>query len=101
MRFGVAATRGLVERLAAEAGCRGEIRLRVERNGRPFMTDGSNYLFDCAFGRIDRPEALDRALKRIPGVVENGLFLGIASTAIVAGPGGVEVLERAHTQGQA
>jgi len=94
--FGVAATRQLLERLAAEAGCTGEIRLRGTDGGRPFVTDGGNHLFDCAFGRIDRPEALDQALKCIPGVVENGLFLGIASTAIIAGPEGVEVLERAH-----
>jgi ribose 5-phosphate isomerase A len=99
--FGVAATRQLLERLAEEAGCTGEIRLRGGEGGRPFVTDGGNHLLDCAFGRIERPEALDRALKRIPGVVENGLFLGIASTAIIAGPAGVEVLERARAQGQA
>jgi ribose 5-phosphate isomerase A len=95
-RFGVAATRRLVETLAADAGCRGEIELRLAQNGQPFVTDGSNYLLDCAFGRIDRPEALDQALKRIPGVVENGLFLDIASAAVIAGPDGVEVLERSR-----
>ncbi len=94
IRFGVAATRQLIEKLAAEAGCTGEIKLRLGEDGRPFVTDGGNYLFDCAFGRIDRPEALDQALKRIPGVVENGLFLDIASTAVIAGPDGVAVLER-------
>ena len=94
IRFGLAATRHLVETLAAEAGCRGEVKLRLGEGGRPFVTDSGNYLFDCAFGRIEKPEALDHALKRIPGVVENGLFLGIASTAIIAGPAGVEVLER-------
>ena len=78
IRFGVAATCQLLERLAAEAGCRGEIKLRLGADGRPFITDGGNYLVDCAFGRIGRPEALDQALKRIPGVVENGLFLDIA-----------------------
>ena len=50
-------------------------------------------IFDCAFGRIEDPESLDEALKFIPGVVENGLFLGIADMAIVAGPNGVVVLE--------
>jgi ribose 5-phosphate isomerase A len=97
--FGVAATRRLLERLAAEAGCTGEIKLRPGEGGRPFVTDGGNHLLDCAFGRIERPEALDQALKRIPGVVENGLFLGIATAAVIAGPDGVKVLERA--QGQA
>jgi ribose 5-phosphate isomerase A len=95
VRFGIAATRQLIERLAAEAGCTGDIRLRLRADGRPFVSDGGNHLLDCAFGRIERPEALDQALKRIPGVVENGLFLGIASAAIIVGPDGIEVLERA------
>ncbi len=45
------------------------------------------------FGRIDDPESLDEALKFIPGVIENGLFLGMADLAVVAGPEGVVVLE--------
>ena len=94
IRFGLTATFHLVETLAADAGCRGEVKLRLGEGGQPFVTDSGNYLLDCAFGCIDKPEALDQALKRIPGVVENGLFLGIASTAIIAGPAGVEVLER-------
>ena len=40
------------------------------------------------------PEALDAALKRVPGVLENGLFLGIADAAVIAGPDGVVVIER-------
>jgi ribose 5-phosphate isomerase A len=63
------------------------------RDGQPFVSDGGNYIFDCAFGRIDDPESLDEALKFIPGVVENGLFLGIADAAVIAGPDGVTVLE--------
>ena len=63
-------------------------------DGQPFVTDSGNFILDCAFGRIDEPEALDEALKLIPGVVENGLFLGIADAAIVAGPDGVVMLER-------
>ena len=51
-------------------------------------------ILDCAFGGIPDPEALDEALKLIPGVIENGLFLGIADAAIVAGADGVVVLER-------
>jgi len=94
VRFGLAATQRMIAALAAEAGCRGEIRLRRGSDGAPFVTDGGNYLLDCAFGRIDRPEALDAALKCVPGVVENGLFLGIADAAVVAGPDGVALLER-------
>jgi ribose 5-phosphate isomerase A len=92
--FGAGATRSMVELLAADAGCSGRIELRVMADGTPFLTDSGNFILDCAFGRIDEPEALDEALKLVPGVVENGLFLGIADAAIVAGPDGVVVIER-------
>ena len=92
-RFGLAATRNMLNALAAEVGCEGEIRLRSDGD-RPFVTDNGNYILDCAFGRIDDPEALDAALKRVPGVLENGLFLGMADAAVIAGPDGVVVIER-------
>jgi ribose 5-phosphate isomerase A len=94
VRFGFGATRNMIEVLAGDAGCRGEIKQRMRSDGQPFVTDSGNFILDCAFGRIEEPEALDEALKLIPGVVENGLFLGIADAAIVAGPDGVVVLER-------
>ncbi len=94
VRFGFGATRNMIEVLAADAGCRGEIKQRMGADGQPFVTDSGNFILDCAFGRIEEPEALDEALKLIPGVVENGLFLGIADAAIVAGPDGVVMLER-------
>jgi len=94
VRFGLGATRNLVGALAADAGCSGEIKLRLGQDGQPFITDSGNVVLDCAFGRIDNPEALDEALKRVPGVVENGLFLGIADAAIIAGPDGVSLIER-------
>lgn len=93
VRFGLVATRNMIEMLAADAGCRGEITLRLVKGGQPFVSDGGNYIYDCAFGRIEDPESLDEALKFIPGVVENGLFLGIADAAVIAGPDGVTVLE--------
>lgn len=94
VRFGLGATRNMIEVLAADAGCRGEIRQRMKPDGQPFTTDSGNFILDCAFGSIPEPEGLDEALKLIPGVVENGLFLGIADAAIIAGPGGVDMLER-------
>jgi ribose 5-phosphate isomerase A len=93
VRFGLAATRSLIERLAADAGCQGPVKLRLGKGGEPFVTDSGNLILDCGFGRIEDPEALDEALKLIPGVVENGLFLDIADAAIIAGPGGITVLE--------
>jgi ribose 5-phosphate isomerase A len=94
VRFGLGATRSMVEVLASDAGCTGEVKQRMAANGQPFVTDSGNFILDCAFGRIDDPEALDEALKLIPGVVENGLFLGIADAAIIAGPTGIAMLER-------
>ncbi len=98
VRFGVTATRNMIEMLAHDAGCQGEITLRLDRDGRPFVTDGGNFIFDCAFGRVDDPESLDEALKFIPGVVENGLFLGIADIAILGGPEGVTVIEARYAE---
>ena len=92
VRFGVTATRNMIEMLASDAGCEGEITLRLGRDNQPYVTDGNNYIFDCSFGKIEDPESLDEALKFIPGVVENGLFLGIADAAVIAGPGGVDMI---------
>jgi len=90
--FGLASTQRLIFQMAADAGCDGDIKLRAGANGAPFVTDNGNHIFDCSFSAIDDPEALDDALKLIPGVVESGLFLGIADVGIIAGPMGVEVL---------
>ena len=94
VRFGLAATRSMIDVLAAAAGCSGEITQRMKADGQPLLSDSGNFILDCHFGRIDEPEALDEALKLVPGVVENGLFLGIADMAIIAGPDGIAVLER-------
>ncbi len=94
VRFGLMATMRLVEAIAAEAGCVGEIRLRPGPGEAPFVTDQGNLIIDCAFGAIPEPEVLAFALKRVPGVVEHGLFLGVADLAIVAGSGGVRALRR-------
>ena len=66
--------------------------LRTTSTGSPFHTDNGNVIYDCRFARIDDPQALEAALKRRAGVVETGLFLGIADTAIVADGDGVTTL---------
>ena len=101
VRFGIAATRNMIDVLASDAGCEGEIKLRMQAGGQPFVTDSGNFILDCAFGRIEEPEALDEVLKLVPGVVESGLFLGIADAAIIAGPNGVVMLERDVEEAQA
>ena len=76
-----------------DVGCHGPITLRLGTDGRPFVTDCGNHILDCAFGAIPDADSLDAALKLIPGVVENGLFLGIADVAIIASPDGIQVIE--------
>lgn len=71
----------------------GQARLR-EADGKPFVTDNGNYILDCAYGKIDAPAELARSLKAIPGVVEHGLFIGMADTVVVGAPDGARVLRR-------
>lgn len=92
VQFGLAATRDMIESLAADVGCEGPIALRKGADGKPFITDNGNYILDCSFDMIEDADGLEDALKLIPGVVENGLFIGIADLGIIAGPMGVEVL---------
>lgn len=67
--------------------------LRVEAGGAPFRTDGGNLILDCGFGAIADPAALDRALSQVIGVIETGLFVGMAGLAIVAGTAGIARLQ--------
>jgi ribose 5-phosphate isomerase A len=97
--FGFAATRRTVEAMANQAGCQGEITQRLSKEGAPFLTDQGNFILDCAFGNIQEPEVLAFALKRVPGVVEHGLFLGVADLAIVATADGVQLLQRTPSGG--
>jgi ribose 5-phosphate isomerase A len=75
-------------------GC--EARLRTDRSsGEPFITDGGHYTVDCLFPSIEDPAALEVEIKRIPGALECGLFVGMARAAVVARSSGeVEVMER-------
>lgn len=93
--FGLTSTRMMLEEYAEEAGCTGEVRLRLTATGQPYKTDNGNLILDCAFGRIDDAEALDAMLKLIPGVVENGLFLDIATKAIIASADGIVEIDAA------
>jgi ribose 5-phosphate isomerase A len=63
--------------------------LRQTPDNAPFLTDNGNVIYDCRFPRIDDPAALDAAMKRRAGIVESGLFVGLASVALVADDNGV------------
>jgi ribose 5-phosphate isomerase A len=91
-KFGLGATWRLIAREAKACGLDGRIELRKGQRGEPFVSDGGHYIVDCAFGAIPAPEELAGRLDAIPGVVEHGLFIGLASAVISAGPKGIEVL---------
>lgn len=68
-------------RKLAELG--GEPKLRVATGGSPFVTDDGNYILDVKFHSITNPAELEQKINRIPGVVENGIFVGVADLALV------------------
>jgi ribose 5-phosphate isomerase A len=92
--FGATATRRAVEAAAAAAACPGPALLRKTKDGHPFVTDGGHWLLDASLQRIADPRALAAKLSAIPGVMEHGLFIELAWTAIVVGPNGVRLVER-------
>ena len=91
--FGLTATRRAVEAAAAAAQCPGPALLRKTKDGLPFVSDCGHWILDAALGRIDDPSALADRLARIAGVVEHGLFIGLAQTAILASADGVRLVQ--------
>jgi ribose 5-phosphate isomerase A len=86
VQFGWQATAAALEQLGARP------ELRRADSGRPFVTDGGNFILDCRFGAIDDPLETERRINSIVGVVENGLFVGRSAAVIVASPDGIDVL---------
>jgi ribose 5-phosphate isomerase A len=92
--FGLEATRRAVAAACGLEAGSSALALRQTRNGHVFVTDGGHFILDATLGRIPDPKGLAGRLAAIPGVVEHGLFIGLARTAILAGPGGIRVVER-------
>ncbi|MEN3791806.1 ribose-5-phosphate isomerase RpiA [Fulvimarina sp. MAC3] len=90
--FGLMSTFMSIRRAAESLDLSGDIVLR-KTDGQPFITDGGHLILDASFGRIPDPEALSAALHAIPGIVEHGLFIKLASTVFLAGEDGIEKLE--------
>src|SRR6187200_2356505 len=76
--FGLAATRRALDQGAGAVGCSGPMVLRPGKDGHAFVTDGGHWILDAAFGRIADPRSLAERLDGIAGVVEHGLFVGLA-----------------------
>jgi ribose 5-phosphate isomerase A len=85
IKFAQAVVARKIEALGAK------VELRRGTDGKPYLTDENNHILDCRFGQISDPDALARQLSDMPGVVEHGLFIGMASVVLVAN--GSEVVE--------
>ena len=85
IRFAQALVAKRIEALGAE------VKLRTDADGKPYVTDENNHVLDCQFGEIKDPDNLARRLSEMPGVVEHGLFIGMASVALFAR--GSEIVE--------
>jgi len=92
--FGLAATRRAMAEVFAKCGVSGQMVVRKGTDGHVFVTDGGHWIVDAHLGRIQDASRLATLLSVIPGVVEHGLFIGLASTAILAGGQGIRVIER-------
>ena len=75
-------SQALVAKRIAALGA--EVKLRKDASGALFLTDENNHILDCRFGEIRDPEALARELSDMPGVVEHGLFIRMASVVVIA-----------------
>lgn len=90
---------GAVIPMMARLGARPVLRTRAD--GQPVSTDGRHFIVDCHFDRgISDPYLLDRALQNCPGVLETGLFLGMADMVIVSSSAGIELLRRGGVEPQ-
>ncbi len=85
IKFAQAVVKKKIEALGAAVG------LRLGADGKPFLTDENNHILDCRFGQIPDADGLARRLSEMPGVVEHGLFIGMASVVLVAN--GSEIVE--------
>src|SRR6266851_5606248 len=94
----IAFARTVVERKIVSLG--GSPKLRLKPDGSPYLTDNGNQILDCSFGKIADPPALAQTLSGTPGVVEHGLFIGLAKLAIVGRGDSVEEIrpKRAGTK---
>src|SRR6185437_696620 len=72
----------------------GTSELRLGGDGKPLITDGGNYIADCAFGPMDNPKETAHHLDHVIGAVEHGLFLGFAREVIVGGTDGAKIVKR-------
>jgi ribose 5-phosphate isomerase A len=96
VKFGHATTAARIERATGDLGYAGRPLVLRQRDGAPFLTDSGNFIYDAHFGEIANAQQLAQALSVVSGVVEHGLFVGIAEKLVVAYEDRVEIIERPH-----
>ena len=92
--FGHISTRGRIRKAVESLGYANLTPMLRSKDGQPFRTDNGNVIYDCPFGAITNARLLGNGLSVIPGIVDHGLFVGMATALVLAGPGGVRVIER-------
>jgi ribose 5-phosphate isomerase A len=92
--FGMGATIYAIKAVLKASGCDGPIRLRHRPDGHVFVTDQGHLILDAGLGAIPDARQLAQGLSGVPGVVEQGLFIGLARRAVLAGSEGVRIIER-------
>jgi ribose 5-phosphate isomerase A len=95
VEFGHKSTAQRLSAVLAAAGYANVQMTLRQRDGGTFKTDSGNVIYDCAFGVIQNAPKLAAAISAVPGVVEHGLFVGIATTLLIAADGEIEVVTRA------
>lgn len=93
-RFGLEATRRAIVKVFTKFGLNGELNLRHRADGQVFVTDGGHVIFDATSNVISDPVQLASCLNAVPGVVENGLFIGYATNVILATDAGLVELSQ-------
>jgi ribose 5-phosphate isomerase A len=94
-KFGVNATAWKIERALVHLGFKDKkMKLRVTKDGNPFITESGNPIIDLMLEKIDEPEKLEGILNNTPGVIETGLFIGICGVVIMGTDTGVMELTR-------
>ena len=81
-----------VKKVLEDFGC--TVKFREIMDNEAFITDNGNYILDCEFEKIDNPETMEMEINNIPGVVENGLFIGLVDEVIVGSTQGILTLNK-------
>jgi ribose 5-phosphate isomerase A len=92
--FGLEATRRQLHHAIAASGAIGDLKLRHRPDGSVLKTDGGNVILDAHLGLIPDPARLAEALDHVTGLVEHGLFIGMAERAILATSAGIKIIDR-------